>query len=73
MFLESLMAEKLSASGQKLIKLITMQVNLLLCLVNDILDFKLIEENKFVQKQEIFSPEATLQFITSMFSPQSKM
>ena len=48
MFLESLLIEKLSKSGQKLVKLITMQINLLLCLVNDILDIKLIEENKFV-------------------------
>ena len=50
-----------------------MWINLLLCLVNDILDIKLIEEDKFIQKQEIFSPEATLQFITSMFSPQAAM
>ena len=48
MFLESLIVEHLSQSGQKLIKLITMQINLLLCLVNDILDIKLIEEDKFV-------------------------
>ena len=60
MFLENLLAEKLTESGQKLIKLITMQINLLLCLVNDILDVKLIEENMFVKKLEIFSPQATL-------------
>jgi len=69
MFLESLMVETLSKSGKKLMKLIIMQINLLLCLVNEILDFKLIEENKFVKKQEIFSPQSTFEFITRMFSP----
>lgn len=73
MFLESLMVEKLSKSGEKLLKLIIMQINLLLCLVNDILDFKLIEENKFIKKQEIFSPKSTFEFITNMFNPQAKM
>ena len=47
MFLESLMCESLSESSRTIVKIITAQVNLLLCLVNDILDFKLIEENKF--------------------------
>ena len=69
MFLESLFVESLSQSGQKLVKLVTMQINLLLCLVNDILDIKLIEENKFVQKMEIFSPQATFEFICNVFSP----
>ena len=69
MFLESLLVESLSQSGQKLVKLVTMQINLLLCLVNDILDIKLIEENKFVQKMEIFSPQATFEFICNVFSP----
>ena len=73
MFLESLLNEHLSAAGQRLIKIIISQVNLLLCLVNDILDLKLIEEKKFVNKQEIFSPRDTLEFIVNMFAPQVEM
>ena len=46
---------------------------MLLCLVNDILDLKLIEENKFVSKNELFSPRETFKFITNMFAPQVEM
>ena len=41
---------------------------MLLCLVNDILDLKLIEEGKFLVRQEIFSPRSTLEFLVVMFS-----
>ena len=48
-------------------------MNLLLYLVNDILDFKTIEENKFIKKTEIFSPKKTFEFIKSLFMPQAEM
>ena len=38
-------------------------MNLLLYLVNDILDFKMIEENNFIEKEELFSPLKTFEFI----------
>ena len=38
-------------------------------LVNDILDIKLIEEGKFVQKIELFRPRDTFDFIMAMFEP----
>ena len=73
MFLESLLGEQMTTQARHLIKIIISQINLLLCLVNDILDLKLIEENKFVPKNEIFSPRDTFNFITSMFAPQVEM
>ena len=73
MFLETLLSEQLTASGRRLVKIVISQINLLLCLVNDILDFKLIEEEKFLAKEEVFSPKSTLEFIANMFSPQSEM
>jgi len=39
-----------------MILIIISQVNLLLCLVNDMLDIKLIEEGKFVPKNSLFKP-----------------
>ena len=50
MFIESLLTENLSASGRELVIIIISQINLLLSLVNDILDLRLMEENKFVPK-----------------------
>ena len=73
MFLESLLNEQLTTQAMHLIKIIISSINLLLCLVNDILDLKLIEENKFVPKNEVFSPRDTFNFITNMFAPQVEM
>ena len=70
MFLESLLGEQMTTQARHLIKIVISQINLLLCLVNDILDLKLIEEDKFVPKNEIFSPRDTFNFITTMFEPQ---
>ena len=49
------------------------QVNLLLSLVNDSLDFKLIEEGKFVAKNEKFKIRDLLDFIKAMFVPQMQL
>ena len=72
MFLESL----LSTPGHKestfqMLTLIVSQLNLLLCLVNDVLDIKLIKSGKFETKISIFEPIKTLRFIEDMFKPQA--
>ena len=48
------------------------QINLLLSLVNDMMDIKLIEQGDFVPKIENFKPNLTFQFIKSMFEPSMK-
>ena len=52
--------------------LVISQSNLLLCLVNDILDFKLIKENQFIPKVELFKPIETFGFILNMFAWEVK-
>ena len=69
MFMESLLNEKLAPSGQRLVKIVIQQINLLLSLVNDILDLKLIEENKFIAKNSLFDPLKTFEFIKNIFTP----
>ena len=56
-----------------IIMIVISQINLLLCLINDILDHKLIEENKFVPKIEKFMLRDTFNFISNMFANQMKM
>ena len=73
MLLQGLLNEHITTKAMHFIKIIITQINLLLCLVNDILDLKLIEENKFVPKNEVFSPRETFNFITNMFAPQVEM
>ena len=46
---------------------------MLVCLVNDVLDLKQIEDLNFTPKKETFSPTATFNFVTSMFAPQLAM
>ena len=54
--------------GIHIVKMIISQINLLVCLVNDILDFKNIEENKYTKKMEIFQPLKTFDFVANMFT-----
>ena len=47
--------------------MIMSQLNLLLSLVNDVLDLKLIKQGKYDPKLEEFNPSKTLDFIVGMF------
>ena len=49
------------------------QINLLLCLVNDILDLKMIEQNRFIKRIETFSPMQTIKFVIEIFAQQAAM
>ena len=46
---------------------------MLLCLVNDVLDIKSIEQDKFQAKVEKFLPMKLFDFIIAMFKPQCEM
>ena len=48
-------------------------MNLLLCIFNDNLDLRLIEQNRFVPKLKKFNPSDIFKSILEMFSPQVKM
>mmetsp|Transcript_23563 Transcript_23563/g.31595 ORF Transcript_23563/g.31595 Transcript_23563/m.31595 type:complete len:132 (+) Transcript_23563:1308-1703(+) len=49
------------------------QVNMLVCLVNDILDRKLIELGQFETRREHFDPTKILRFIVSIFANQANL
>jgi len=52
-----------------MLHLIISQLNMLLCLVNDVLDIKMILHNKYEAKVEKFNPLSILDFIQQMFKP----
>ena len=56
MFLDTLQKHNLPKMADGLVNLVISQLNLLLCLVNDVLDIRLIQEGKFQQKIEKFDP-----------------
>ena len=52
MVLESMLQFSMQEACRRLVLLLISQVNLLLCLVNDMLDLKLIEMGEFVSRKE---------------------
>ena len=73
MFIASIIGSVKDPEVLRVLALIQAQLNLLLSLVNDVLDIKLIESGKFAPKFETFNPLETLQFIKDIFNPQSEM
>lgn len=64
---------QLDARVRETIWLVVQQINLLLCLVNDVLDMKLIESNRFDLKEDVFSTAEVFSFVLNMFAPQAKI
>ena len=58
---------------RKTILVIIGQINLLLCLVNDILDMKMIDQDRFIKRQETFDPTETFEFIIKIFRDMACM
>ena len=50
MILESLLCKVLDEAMRRKILVLIGQVNLLLCLVNDILDMKMIDQDRFISR-----------------------
>jgi len=49
------------------------EINMLICLANDVLDRKLIELGRFESHHEVFEPIKIFQFIVKMFASQSSI
>ena len=54
MVLENMMQFEMQESCKRLVLLLISQMNLLLCLVNEMLDLKMIEMGEFVSRKEPF-------------------
>lgn len=67
MMLESLLAGIVDHAQRNIIFMMISQMNLLLCLVNDILDLKMIDQDRFVKRDEPFSPSETFKFVAGIF------
>ena len=69
MFMNMILPYIKEAHGLELIELIKSQISLLLSLVNDILDLKLIKNNQFERKINQINPFKTILFVKKMFLP----
>lgn len=72
MVLENMLQFEMREACKRLVLLLISQINLLLCLVNDMLDLKMIEMGEFVSRKEPFSVSKTFQFILDIFQLQSE-
>ena len=68
MLLESLLAGNLDENQRQIIRIVISQINLLICLVNDILDLKMLDQNKFEPKVTEFNPNETFKFVMNIFT-----
>ena len=75
MLLEQILTHKCIKDDEtfQMLSLIVSQLSFLLCLVNDVLDIKLIRMNRFEAKLCAFDPGQTLHFIKDMFRPQTEI
>ena len=72
MFLEMLMKDgSISENAKRTLKIVVSTLNMSLCLVNDLLDIKMIEQNKFQAKEEKFVPQQLFEFIVNMFAVEA--
>ena len=67
MFIERALKEITDPEMTKQLQLVVAQLNLLLSLVHDVLDLKIIESGKFVRNSSLFNPVKTFDFIIAMF------
>ena len=63
MLLETLIKDTADEKHCRIILVIISQVNLLICLFNDILDLKMIEEGNFVSQVKEFKPHDTFKYV----------
>ena len=68
MLLETVLQSIAKEALRETIHVVIAQVNLLLCLVTDMLDLKMLEQDKFIARKENFYPVETFKFVLSIFA-----
>ena len=66
MFIELILSMITDEALIRLVLLVKTALNLLLSLVNNLLDLKLIRENKFKSKMNTFNPSKVIDFVKSI-------
>ena len=71
MILEGMLQLIVDGVLREKILIVIAQINLLICLVQDMLDYKMFEQGQFVTRKERFSPAETFRFVLSIFAQQA--
>ena len=70
MMMQMMLKELVNESQRQVMSIIISQINLIVCLVNDIADLKKIEEGRFFVHKVNFNPRETLKFVMGIFDHQ---
>ena len=73
MILETVLQNLAKEALRETICVVISQVNLLLCLVTDMLDLKLLEQGQFVARKETFKIADVFHFVIKIFEFQAKL
>ena len=68
MLLEGMLQTVFDEALRRVIFIVISQMNLLLCLVNDLLDLKMIEQGLFTDQIAKFKPLETFDFLIDIFA-----
>ena len=68
MLLEGMLQTVFDEALRRVIFIVISQMNLLLCLVNDLLDLKMIEQGVFTDQVAKFKPLETFDFLIDIFA-----
>ena len=72
MFIDMILSLQLDPEAVKLITLIKSSLGLLMSLISDIVDLKLIKENQFMPTNEVFKPIKAFKFVKEMLGIQAR-
>ena len=70
MMMQRMFKELVNEPQRQFMSIIISQINLIVCLVNDIADLKKIEEGSFFVNLVNFNPRETLKFVIGIFDHQ---
>ena len=71
MVLESLLAALHNEIMREKVLMVIAQINLLLCQVTDMLDLILLDQGKYRERKETFSPYKAFNFVLDIFAKQA--
>lgn len=73
MVLENLYAKIVDEAIKKTCMIVISEINLLICLIYDLMDLKLLDNMQYSVKKQLFEVESIFTFIQTMFASQAEL
>lgn len=73
MILEGLYSKIEDEAIKRTFMVVISEINLLICLFNDLMDLKLLDSREFSARKEVFDVKSIFEFIITMFAQQAEL